>query len=82
MNRDTINLPISFASLLKAISSLDLQEKRQVWEMLDEEISAAEDELEEADPLIQAEIQEAKKAYQQGDYVTLETYIKGKSEHR
>ena len=43
--------------------------------MLDEQIAQAEDKLLEEDPTVQAEIEEARTAYQEGDYITLDDYI-------
>jgi hypothetical protein len=38
-------------------------------------MAQAEEELWERDPAVQAEIQEARSAYQAGDYVTIDEYI-------
>jgi hypothetical protein len=42
---------------------------------LDEQIAQAEEEAWEQDPTVQAEIREARAAYQAGDYVTIDEYI-------
>jgi hypothetical protein len=44
-------------------------------ELLDEQIGQAEEDLWEQNPTIQAEIQEARAAYEAGDYVTIDEYI-------
>lgn len=75
MTQETIRLQIPFASLVNAISSLGLEEKRILWQLLDEEIAQADEDLLEQDPTVQAEIQEAKIAYQTGDYQTIDQYI-------
>jgi hypothetical protein len=79
MTVETVRLQIPLESLVDAISSLGLEEKRRLWKLLDEEIAQAEEDLLEEDPTIQAEIQEARTAYQTGDYQTIEEYIANRS---
>lgn len=79
MTQETVQLQIPLESLLNAISSLGLEEKRQLWELLEAEIAQAEEDLLEQNPTIQAEIQEARNAYQAGDYLTIEQYIAKRS---
>jgi hypothetical protein len=79
MTQETVQLQIPFEALVDAISSLGLEEKRRLWQLLDEEIAQAEEDLIEEDPTIQAEIQEARTAYQTGDYQTIEEYIANRS---
>lgn len=74
-----IRLQIPFASLVDAIASLELEEKQQLWQLLNEEIIQAEEDLLEQDPIVQDEIQEARAAFQAGDYQTLEEYIAQRS---
>lgn len=64
MTQETLNKQ-KFESLVKEIASLDFEYKQQLWVILDQEM---EDEEEKQ------EVLEAKKAYQKGDYVTLEEY--------
>jgi hypothetical protein len=75
MTQETVNLKISFESLVNAIASLGLEEQRKLWQILDEQIAEAEDKLLEEDPNAQAEIEETRTAYQVGDYLTLDEYI-------
>ena len=75
MNQSTIKLQIPFESLVKAISNLDIDQKKQLWEILNDEMANIEDDLEESNPKIQLEIEEARKAYESGDYITLEEYM-------
>lgn len=74
-----IQVSISFESLITAIKSLDSSQKRELLEILEDEIFEAEEELEE-DPKILAEIEEARQAYQRGDYQTIQDYIATQSE--
>jgi hypothetical protein len=79
MIQETVQLQIPFEALVDAISSLGLEEKRRLWQLLDEEITQAEEDFLEEDPTIKAEIQEARTAYQTGDYQTIEEYIANRS---
>ncbi len=74
----SINLSIHFEALVKAIKSLDLEQQQQLLEILEEQIFESEEEWENT-PEIIAEVEEAKKAYQSGDYLTLEEFIAGQS---
>ncbi len=75
MTQETVKLQITFESLLNAISSLGLEEKRKLWQLLQEEIVQAEEDLLEEYLNVQAEIQEARYAYQSGDYLAIEQYL-------
>ena len=74
MTAETITLAIPFESLLEAVSALSLEEKRRLRAALDDEIAEAEEEEWEKDESVQAELREARAAYQIGDYVTLDKY--------
>lgn len=74
INQSTVKLQISFESLVKAISDLDIEQKQRLWKILNEEMANIEDDLEESNPRIQAEINLARKAYEAGDYTTIEEY--------
>ncbi len=50
-------------------------DKRRLWESLDQEMAEVEEDAWEQDPTTQAEIQEARVAYQSGDYATIDDYI-------
>ena len=70
-----MKLLIPFESLVDSISKLSPREKLRLWELLDEQITRAEEELWEQDSTVQAEIREARAAYQSGDYVTIDEYL-------
>ena len=72
MSQDKVNPKIPFASLLEAICSLSIDEKRQLQAFLDEEIFQAEADLLERDPTVQAEVDTALQEYKAGDYIPLE----------
>ncbi|WP_414755975.1 hypothetical protein [Anabaena sp. CCY 9910] len=79
MSQETVKLQIPLESLLKAISSLDLEEKRKLWQVLEVEIAQAEEDLLEQDPVVLLEVEEARNAYKSGDYLTIEQYITNRS---
>ena len=45
MTQETVKLQISFESLVNAISSLGIEEKRRLWQLLDKEINQGEADL-------------------------------------
>ncbi len=79
MLQETVQVQIPFQFLVEAITSLGLEEKRKILQLLNEEIDQAEEDLLEESPNIQAEIQEARLAYQKGDYQTIQDYINNQS---
>ncbi|OGO40841.1 MAG: hypothetical protein A2Z04_07410 [Chloroflexi bacterium RBG_16_57_9] len=72
MAQESVKLLIPFDSLVDSVTELSLEEKRRLWEVLDEQIALTEEEMWEQTPTVQAEIREARAAYQAGDYVTVE----------
>jgi len=74
MTQTTVKLQIPFASLVEAIASLKYEEKLQLLQLLEAEIADAEDLLEN-DPVVLAEVEDARRAYQQGDYQTIDEYM-------
>jgi hypothetical protein len=75
MTQESIELLIPFESLVKSITKLRMKDKIRLWELLDEQMAQAEEKTWEEDPSVQAEIQEARTAYQAGDFVTIDEYI-------
>lgn len=70
----TVKFNIPFESLIEAITSLDLEKKRELLEILEDLVFESEESLEQ-EPQVLAEIEEARKAYQKGDYQTIQEYI-------
>jgi len=64
MAQETVRLLIPFEALADSVAELTLEGKRRLWGL-----------LWERDPAVQAEIREARAAYQAGDYVTIDEYI-------
>ena len=75
MAENTVKVGISFESLLEAISSLAVPEKRKLWEFLEAELFQDRDEEDEENPETIAEIQAARTDYQAGNYLTLDQYL-------
>ena len=73
MAPESVELSIPFESLVDSVTKLHLQDKFRLWELLDEQMS--DEEVWGEDPAVQAEIQEARDAYQAGDYVTIDECI-------
>jgi len=71
----TINLKIPFESLSEVINSLDLSQKQQLLEMLEQQIFEEEEDSYQDDEETLAELQKVRDEYQSGDYVTLEQYL-------
>lgn len=66
---------LSIEALAEAISSLDLEEKRQLQEILEQKIFEDEEADYEDDPETLAEIQAVLDEYAAGDYLTLDQYL-------
>lgn len=66
MTQQILDQQTDFNFLIQAIFSLNFEQKRQIWELLDQEMEKEEE---------KEEVLEAKKAYSTGDYLTLEEYI-------
>jgi hypothetical protein len=75
----TINLSVPFESLVTAIRSLTWNEQQQLLKLLEEQMFESEEAWENS-PEIVAEIQQARQAYQIGDYQTLEEFMSDKSQ--
>jgi hypothetical protein len=75
-----VQLQLSVESLAAAIRSLDLNEKRQLAELLDQQIFEAEEENYEDDTATLAELQAVQAEYDAGNYQTFETYLADRSQ--
>lgn len=76
----TVKLQISFETLVEAIATLDLENKQQLLEILEDQIFDAEEDEMENSPEVLAEVEESRKAYQAGDYQTIEEYTASRSQ--
>ncbi|MGI8500274.1 MAG: hypothetical protein ACR2LR_03935 [Hassallia sp.] len=77
-----VKLQLSLETLAEAISSLDLTEKRQLQELIEQQIFEAEEALYEDDAETQAEIQAVRTEYRDGESLTIDEYLANRSEQR
>ncbi|MEH2386975.1 MAG: hypothetical protein V7K14_14610 [Nostoc sp.] len=77
-----VKLQLSLETLAEAISSLDLTEKRQLQELIEQQIFEAEEALYEDDAETQAEIQAVRVEYSGGESVTIDEYLANCLEQR
>lgn len=75
MTHTIVQVQIPFESLIESISRLGLEEKRQIESILEQQIEQAEEDLWDRDPVMQAEIREARADYAAGNYVALDDYL-------
>jgi hypothetical protein len=75
MAHTIVQVQIPFESLVESVSQLGLEEKRQLESVLEQQIGQAEEDLWDQDPIVQAEIREARADYAAGNYVTLDDYL-------
>jgi hypothetical protein len=75
MTENTIEVDISFQSLIAAISSLKTAEKHQLLEFIEAEIFPDEEDA----PDDIAQIQAARADYRAGDYTTFDRYTAERS---
>lgn len=75
----TINLSVPFESLVTAIRSLTWNEQQELLKLLEEQMFESEEAWEDSPEMV-AEIQQARQAYQAGDYQTLEEFMSNKSQ--
>lgn len=72
MTQQSIKLEIPFELLIETIGNLNLKEKRLLWETLEEQIALSEENAREHDPVFQAQIQEARAAYEAEDCLMID----------
>ncbi|NDJ23957.1 hypothetical protein GS682_20375 [Nostoc sp. B(2019)] len=77
-----VKVQLSLETLAEAISSLELTEKRQLQELIEQQIFEAEEALYEDDAETQAEIQAVRAEYSDGQSVTIDEYLAKRSDHR
>ncbi|MEH2290646.1 hypothetical protein [Nostoc sp.] len=77
-----VKLQLSLETLAEAISSLDLTEKRQLQELIEQQIFEAEEALYEDNADTLAEIQAVRAEYRNGESVTIDEYLANRLEQR
>jgi len=75
----TINLQISLEALIQAVTSLDLESKRQLLDIIEQQVFEAEEASYVEDSETQAEIEAVKIEYQKGEFVTIDDFIQAQS---
>ncbi|MDZ8108825.1 MAG: hypothetical protein RM338_24825 [Nostoc sp. DedQUE12a] len=70
-----VKLQLSLEILAEAISSLDLTEKRQLQDLIEQQIFADEEALYEDDAETFSEIQAVRAEYRDGESMTLDEYL-------
>jgi hypothetical protein len=74
-----VKLELSLEALAEAIYSLDLEEKRQLQEMIEQKIFEEEEQRYEDDRETEAEIQVVWAEYAVGEYLTMDDYLANRS---
>jgi hypothetical protein len=82
MTRGTVKLQIPFTDFVSAVKQLSLDDKRRLWNLLDDEMSQTEEDMWERDPAMLAEIRDARSAYETGDFLTIDQYDAHRREKR
>jgi hypothetical protein len=75
-----VKLQLSLEDLAAAISSLNLEEKRQLQDIIEQQIFEAEEALYEDDAETQVEIQAVRAEYAVGEYMTMAEYVDNRSD--
>ncbi|MBD2357256.1 hypothetical protein H6G41_21965 [Tolypothrix sp. FACHB-123] len=75
-----VKLQLSLEDLAQAISSLNLEEKLQLQDIIEQQIFEAEEAVYEDDAETQTEMQAVRAEYASGDYITINEYINNRSE--
>ena len=74
-----VKLQLSLQDFAEAIASLDLEEKRQLQEMIEQQIFEAEEALYEDDPETETEIEAVRAEYAAGEFLTIDEYLVDRS---
>lgn len=77
-----VKLQLSLETLAEAIYSLDLTEKRQLQELIEQQIFEAEEALYEDEAQTQTEIQAVRAEYKDGDFMTVDEYLANRSDQK
>jgi hypothetical protein len=71
----TISLQITLDSLIQAVTSLDLDAKRHLLDIIEQQVFEAEEASYEEDADTKAEIDAVKLEYRQGEFMTIDDFI-------
>ena len=74
-----VKLQLSIETLVEAISSLNLEEKCQLQEIIEQQIFEAEEAVHEDDLETKKEIQAVRAEYATGESITIDEYLTNRS---
>ncbi|MCF4967187.1 hypothetical protein [Nostoc sp. CMAA1605] len=77
-----VKVQLSLEDLAQVISSLNLEEKLRLQQMIEQQIFEAEESLYEDDAETQVEIQAVRNEYAVGEYRTVDEYIARRSKQK
>ncbi len=72
MTQQRVKLSVTFEALLEAIQQRSLEDKLRLAGEFDRQILREEDELYRSSPEEEARVEEARRAFEAGDYVTID----------
>lgn len=74
MTQEAIHVAVSFAALVEAIRQLSIDDKQRLADIIEEQI-ACDEEAWERSPEVEAEVEQARREYRAGEYVTIDELI-------
>jgi len=75
----TVNLQISLDALIQAVSALNIDAKRQLLEVIEQQVFEAEEAEYEEDSEPKAEIEAVQVEYSRGEFMTLDQFIESEA---
>ena len=75
----TVNLQISLDALIQAVSTLNIDAKRQLLEVIEQQVFEAEEAEYEEDSKTKAEIEAVQVEYSQGEFMTIDQFIESEA---
>ena len=72
----SVTVSIPFETLVNTVEHMSVPEKIKLSDVLEEELAQVEESFFDNDPVSKAEMQEAREAFKNGDYVTLDEFKK------
>lgn len=70
-----VNLQISLDALIQAVSTLDIDAKRQLLEVIEQQVFEAEEAEYQEDAETKAETEAVQIEYSQGEFMTIDDFI-------
>lgn len=79
MMTTTVNLQISLESLIQAVSTPEFNAKKQLLDVIEQQIFEAEEEMYQEDPDTMAEIEAVQAECENGELTTVDDFIQRQS---